>query len=116
MILQNHGILHDLNIYDNILTYSNNEIFFLLKLGTHLCLFVSEILIRELLSSHYIYELRCDLNLQANFLTRVHHKNLTSFVGYCDENTNMGLIYEYMANGNLARHLSGIDHAKNLSL
>ena len=64
----------------------------------------------------YIYELRCDLNLQAHFLTRVHHKNLTSFVGYCDENTNMGLIYEYMANGNLARHLSGIDHTKNLSL
>lgn len=47
-----------------------------------------------------------EFQAEANFLTRVHHKNLTSFVGYCDENTNMGLIYEYMANGNLARHLS----------
>ncbi|XP_050285770.1 probable LRR receptor-like serine/threonine-protein kinase At1g05700 isoform X2 [Quercus robur] len=43
---------------------------------------------------------------EANFLTRVHHKNITSFVGYCHENTNMGLVYEYMANGNLALHLS----------
>ncbi|GMY34485.1 probable LRR receptor-like serine/threonine-protein kinase At1g05700 [Fagus crenata] len=47
-----------------------------------------------------------EFQAEANFLTRVHHKNLTSFVGYCYENTNMGLIYEYMANGNLARHLS----------
>ncbi len=55
ILVGNRWVVHDLNIYDNILTYSNNEIFFLLKLGTYLCLFVSEILIRELLSSHYLY-------------------------------------------------------------
>ncbi|KAI5336888.1 hypothetical protein L3X38_016157 [Prunus dulcis] len=36
-----------------------------------------------------------------NLLMRVHHRNLTSLVGYCKDGTNTGLIYEYMANGNL---------------
>ncbi|KAJ1420257.1 Serine-threonine/tyrosine-protein kinase, catalytic domain [Sesbania bispinosa] len=40
-------------------------------------------------------------------LMRVHHKNLTSLIGYCNEEANIGLIYEYMANGNLDGHLSG---------
>ncbi|XP_030969812.1 probable LRR receptor-like serine/threonine-protein kinase MEE39 [Quercus lobata] len=55
-----------------------------------------------------------EFQAEAKFLTRIHHKNFTSFVRYCHENTNMGLIYEYMENGNLALHLSGIDHTKNL--
>ncbi|CAL8131715.1 unnamed protein product [Prunus armeniaca] len=41
-----------------------------------------------------------------NLLMRVHHKNLTSLVGYCNDETNVGLVYEYMANGNLLNHLS----------
>ncbi|KAL2332312.1 hypothetical protein Fmac_019893 [Flemingia macrophylla] len=44
---------------------------------------------------------------EVKLLIRVHHKNLTSLVGYCNEETNKGLIYEYMANGNLHEHLSG---------
>jgi len=48
-----------------------------------------------------------DFYIQVNLLMRVHHKNLTSLVGYCNEETNKGLIYEYMANGNLQEHLSG---------
>ena len=38
---------------------------------------------------------------------RVHHRNLTAFVGYCNDGTNLGLIYEYMVNGDLASQLSG---------
>ncbi|RDX71291.1 LRR receptor-like serine/threonine-protein kinase IOS1, partial [Mucuna pruriens] len=48
---------------------------------------------------------------EVKLLMRVHHKNLTSLVGYCNEETNKGLIYEYMANGNLQEHLSG-KHSK----
>ncbi|CAI9281042.1 unnamed protein product [Lactuca saligna] len=35
----------------------------------------------------------------------VHHKNLISLVGYCNEGNHKGIIFEYMANGNLERHL-----------
>ncbi|OMO66432.1 hypothetical protein COLO4_30561 [Corchorus olitorius] len=44
---------------------------------------------------------------EVKLLLRVHHRNLTSLIGYCNEGTNLGLIYEYMAKGNLAEHLSG---------
>ncbi|KAL6312545.1 hypothetical protein AAG906_029476 [Vitis piasezkii] len=44
---------------------------------------------------------------EAQLLTRVHHKNLVSLFGYCDEGSNMVLIYEYMAKGNLKAYLSG---------
>lgn len=39
---------------------------------------------------------------------RVHHGNLTSLVGYCNEGENNALIYEFMANGDLDSHLSGL--------
>ncbi|KAM3699759.1 hypothetical protein ACJW30_05G050000 [Castanea mollissima] len=44
---------------------------------------------------------------EVKLLMRVHHKNLTTLVGYCYEGINMGLVYEYMANGDLEAHLSG---------
>nr|XP_029151509.1 probable LRR receptor-like serine/threonine-protein kinase At1g51880 [Arachis hypogaea] len=44
---------------------------------------------------------------EVKLLMRVHHRNLTSLIGYCNEDTNIGLIYEYMSNGNLDEHLSG---------
>ncbi|KAJ8756112.1 hypothetical protein K2173_024659 [Erythroxylum novogranatense] len=43
---------------------------------------------------------------EVKLLLRVHHRNLTTLVGYCYEDTNMALIYEFMANGNLEDHLS----------
>ncbi|CAI9092003.1 OLC1v1027137C6 [Oldenlandia corymbosa var. corymbosa] len=44
---------------------------------------------------------------EAELLTRVHHRNLTSLVGYCYEDGHMALVYEFMAKGNLKEHLSG---------
>ncbi|OMO66472.1 hypothetical protein COLO4_30550 [Corchorus olitorius] len=44
---------------------------------------------------------------EVKLLSRVHHGNLTNLVGYCYEDGHMGLIYEYMANGNLKQLLSG---------
>ncbi|KAL5755842.1 hypothetical protein ACOSQ2_020588 [Xanthoceras sorbifolium] len=52
---------------------------------------------------------------EVDLLIRVHHKNLTSLVGYCDDGTNMGLIYEFMASGNLGTHLLGNSSANILS-
>lgn len=50
---------------------------------------------------------------QIELLVRVqYHRNLTSLVGYCKEGTHVGLIYEYMANGNLERHLSGFTESQ----
>ncbi|RYR51677.1 hypothetical protein Ahy_A06g026651 [Arachis hypogaea] len=43
---------------------------------------------------------------EVKLLMRVHHRNLTSLVGYCNEGSNKTLIYEYMANGNLRQYLS----------
>lgn len=52
--------------------------------------------------------LKSNNGLQAELLMTVHHKNLVSFIGYCDEGDKMALIYEYLANGNLKENLSGI--------
>ncbi|XP_059638959.1 probable LRR receptor-like serine/threonine-protein kinase At1g05700 [Cornus florida] len=46
-----------------------------------------------------------EFQAEANLLTSVHHKNLTSLVGYCNEGTNMAIIYDYMVNGDLEKHL-----------
>ncbi|XP_016170514.1 putative leucine-rich repeat receptor-like protein kinase At2g19210 isoform X1 [Arachis ipaensis] len=43
---------------------------------------------------------------EAKLLAVAHHKCLTPLIGYCDDGTNMALIYEYMPNGDLAYHLS----------
>ncbi|KAG6738883.1 hypothetical protein POTOM_058506 [Populus tomentosa] len=42
---------------------------------------------------------------EVQLLMIVHHRNLVSLVGYCNEHENMALVYEYMANGNLKEHL-----------
>ncbi|XP_050938883.1 putative leucine-rich repeat receptor-like serine/threonine-protein kinase At2g19230 [Cucumis melo] len=43
---------------------------------------------------------------EVTILMRVHHRNLTSLVGYMNDGGHLGLVYEYMAKGNLAEHLS----------
>ncbi|CAH8356557.1 unnamed protein product [Eruca vesicaria subsp. sativa] len=45
--------------------------------------------------------------LQVELLLRVHHINLVSLVGYCEERGHLALIYEYMSNGDLKHLLSG---------
>ncbi|KAM0885146.1 hypothetical protein ACQ4PT_030534 [Festuca glaucescens] len=40
-------------------------------------------------------------------LTKVHHRNLVSLVGYCWEKDHLALVYEYMSRGNLWEHLRG---------
>ncbi|PON36237.1 Mitogen-activated protein kinase kinase kinase [Parasponia andersonii] len=47
-----------------------------------------------------------EFQAEVKFLMRVHHRNLTSLIGYCIEDNLMGLIYEYMAQGNLGSQVS----------
>ncbi|KAI9107842.1 hypothetical protein K1719_021178 [Acacia pycnantha] len=44
---------------------------------------------------------------EAELLMRVHHRNLASFLGYCNEGGQIAIIYEFMAYGNLEKCLSG---------
>ncbi|KAL5755859.1 hypothetical protein ACOSQ2_020605 [Xanthoceras sorbifolium] len=52
---------------------------------------------------------------EVKLLLTVHHRNLTALFGYCDEGNHIGLIYEYMANGNLKEHLRADSNADVLS-
>ncbi|KAB1201025.1 hypothetical protein CJ030_MR0G005175 [Morella rubra] len=44
---------------------------------------------------------------EIQLLSRLHHRNLVSLIGYCDEEGEQMLIYEFMSNGTLRDHLSG---------
>lgn len=44
-------------------------------------------------------------------ISRLHHKHLVDIVGYCEEDDERLLVYEYMSNGSLYDHL----HNKSLS-
>ncbi|XWS18926.1 hypothetical protein CRYUN_Cryun32bG0086900 [Craigia yunnanensis] len=47
-----------------------------------------------------------EFQAEAQLLMIVHHKNLVSLIGYCKDDDNMALVYEFMSNGNLRQHLS----------
>ncbi|CAN1228282.1 Probable LRR receptor-like serine/threonine-protein kinase At1g06840 [Linum perenne] len=44
---------------------------------------------------------------EIELLSRVHHRNLVSLLGYCDESGEQMLVYEYMPNGSVQDLLSG---------
>ncbi|PON60517.1 GPCR kinase [Parasponia andersonii] len=58
---------------------------------------------------------------EIELLSRVHHRNLVSLVGYCDEEEEQMLVYEFMANGSLhsllsARFRSSLGFEKRLQI
>ncbi|KAL6623562.1 hypothetical protein ACP70R_033441 [Stipagrostis hirtigluma subsp. patula] len=44
---------------------------------------------------------------EAQHLTRVHHRNLVSLIGYCKDKKHLALVYEYMHGGDLQDRLRG---------
>lgn len=48
-----------------------------------------------------------EFKTEIELLSRVHHKNLVALVGFCFEQGEQMLVYEFMANGTLRESLSG---------
>ncbi|KAH7437087.1 hypothetical protein KP509_05G055600 [Ceratopteris richardii] len=43
---------------------------------------------------------------EIELLSRIHHRNLVSLIGYCDDEDEQMLVYEYIENGTLDDHLN----------
>ncbi|MCL7037831.1 hypothetical protein MKW94_020650 [Papaver nudicaule] len=52
---------------------------------------------------------------ELTYLSRLNHKNLVRLLGYCEEENECALVYEYIANGTLHEHLHKLEPAPPLS-
>lgn len=62
------------------------------------------------LSSHGTKQFMTEVAL----LSRIHHRNLVPLIGYCEEENQRMLVYEYMHNGTLRDHIQDFDENKQL--
>lgn len=52
---------------------------------------------------------------EAQHLTRIHHKNLVSLIGYCKDRNHLALVYEYMPEGDLQDKLRATSTSRPLT-
>ncbi|XP_051195088.1 probable LRR receptor-like serine/threonine-protein kinase At1g05700 [Lolium perenne] len=52
---------------------------------------------------------------EAQHLTRIHHKNLVSLIGYCKDINHLALVYEYMPEGDLQSYLRATSTSRPLT-
>ena len=52
--------------------------------------------------------LTIESQMQVALLSRIHHRNLVPLIGYCEEECQHILVYEYMHNGTLRDHIHGL--------
>ncbi|XAR69028.1 Non-specific serine/threonine protein kinase [Bertholletia excelsa] len=53
---------------------------------------------------------------EVTLLSRIHHRNLVQFLGYCQEEGKSILVYEFLHNGTLKEHLYGLQtHERSLN-
>ncbi|OIW01625.1 hypothetical protein TanjilG_22669 [Lupinus angustifolius] len=62
-----------------------------------------EIAVKVLTSNSY--QGKREFSNEVSLLSRIHHRNLVQLLGYCREEGNCMLIYEFMHNGTLKEHL-----------
>ncbi|PON32472.1 Mitogen-activated protein kinase kinase kinase [Parasponia andersonii] len=64
-----------------------------------------EIAVKVLTSNSY--QGKREFSNEVTLLSRIHHRNLVQFLGYCQEDERSMLVYEFMHNGTLKEHLYG---------